>query len=316
MRKRGMWISGAVGLLLLAGCMNSESNEPAPTPTPVVSELAETPAPSIETPEEQPAETDNGAVNGQLELSRLENVFAFADETGQQLITIPSENGDEVEKPEQFVTAIGNGGDRIEIEYVRRQEANDQDNNRQSINNFDNMAGYIYKVKGDGILLSNKSYLLARGGVVSQGSLIDITSAEDGQYEQADADTIARVEGLKGRKVTSSSILSESESDQEKIALFVFERDGDDMLASIAYINDDKVLFKDFPATYNESGTWRVDGGDDPGRFEVLFLAHSEEGVLLGIAWAGAEGENLFVLQEADGILQDTDIKGGRYWSP
>ncbi|ACT04170.1 hypothetical protein Pjdr2_5562 [Paenibacillus sp. JDR-2] len=314
MRKKGMWIGGAIGLLLLAGCTNSESKEPTPTPTPVVSELAETPVPSIETPEEQPAESDDGAVNGQLELSRLENEFAFADETGQQLITIPSETGDEVEDPEQFVTAIGNGGDRIEIEYVRRQEANDQDNNRQSINNFNNMAGYIYKIKGDGILLPNKSYLLAREGVVSQGSLVDITSAEDGQYEQADADTIARVEGLKARKATSSSILSES--DQEKIALFVFERDGDDMLASIAYINNDKVLFKDFPATYNESGTWRVDGGDDPGRFEVLFLAHSDEGVLLGIAWAGAEGENLFVLQEADGALQDTELKGGRYWSP
>ncbi|WP_248758611.1 hypothetical protein [Paenibacillus sp. ATY16] len=310
MRKKGMWIGGAIGLLLLAGCTNSESNEPTPTPTPVVSELAETPVPSIETP----VETDDGSVNGQLELSRLENVFAFADETGQQLITIPSENGDEVEDPEQFVTAVGNGGDRVEIEYVRRQEANDQDTNRQSIDNFNNMAGDIYKIKGEGILMPNKSYLLAKEGVVSQDSLVDITSAEDGQYEQADADTIARVEGLMGRKVTSSSILSES--DQEKVALFVFERDGDDMLASIAYINDDKVLFKDFPATYNESGTWRVDGGDDPGRFEVLFLAHSDEGVLLGIAWAGAEGENLFVLQEADGALEDTDLKGGRYWSP
>ncbi|NIK70532.1 hypothetical protein [Paenibacillus sp. BK720] len=314
MRKKGMWIGGAIALLLLAGCTNSESNEPTPTPTPVVSELAESPVPSIETPEEEPAETDEGAANGQLELGRLENVFAFADETGQQLITIPTENGDEIDDPEQFAAAIGNGGDRIEIEYVRRQEANDQDTNRQSIDNFNNMAGYIYKIKDEGILLPNKSYLLAREGVVSQDSLVDLASAEDGQYEQADADTIARVEEIKGRKVTSSSILSESE--QEKIALFVFEREGDDMLASIAYIHEDKVLFKDFPATYNESGTWRVDGGDDPGRFEVLFLAHSDEGVLLGIAWAGAEGENLFILQEADGALQDTDLKGGRYWSP
>ncbi|SFD97071.1 hypothetical protein SAMN05216378_1804 [Paenibacillus catalpae] len=313
MRNRGIWIGGVVSLLLLAGCGNSADNEPKPTPTPVVTDSAETTAPGTETPEAQPSETPDGTAIVDLKLNRLDNVFGFAGETGEQLITIPIDSGTELNNPEQFDTAVGNGGELIEIEFVRHQEANDQDTNRQTINNFNNMDGYIYKVK-EGTLLSNKSYMLARKGVVSKGSLMELTSTEDGQYSQADADTIARIEALKKRKVTASSILSESA--KEKIALFVFEREGDEMLASLAYVSGEKVLFKDFPATYNESGTWRVDGGDDPGRFEVLFLAHSDEGLLLGIAWAGAEGENLFVLQEEEGALQDTNLLSNRYWAP
>ncbi|MNN22802.1 hypothetical protein D3C81_1361790 [compost metagenome] len=107
-----------------------------------------------------------------------------------------------------------------------------------------------------------------------------------------------------------------SESAEEKIALFVFEREADDMLASIAYIKGDTVLFKDFPAKYDESSTWRVDSGDEPGLFEVLFLAHSDEGLLLGVSWAAPEGENLFVLKETNGVFQDTDLRNGRYWAP
>lgn len=299
-------------MLLLAGCGNNSPDEDI-KPTPVVSDQAESMVPATETPEEQPAETDEGTAGGEIKLNRLDNVFGFADEAGERLITIPIDSGAELANPEQFDTAIGNGGELIEIEYVRHQEANDQDTNRQTINNFNNMAGYLYKVK-NGTLLSNKSYLLARKDIVSKGSLVALTNTGNGEDFRADADTVERVEALKKRKVASSSILSESA--QEKIALFVFEREGDDMLASVAYMNGDKVLFKDFPATYNETGTWRVDGGDEPGLFEVLFLAHSDEGLLLGLAWAGAEGENLFVLQEADGALQDTNLLSNRYWAP
>ncbi|GLX68650.1 hypothetical protein [Paenibacillus glycanilyticus] len=309
--KSGMWIGGLAGLLILAGCGDKAANEPSPTP--VVSEQAEATPVVTETPEEQPSATDQGV--NQVTFSQLDNVFGFANEAGDQLITIPNENGEALDNPEQFNSAIGNDSEQVEIEFVRHQEADEQDTNRQTAGNFTHMAGYLYKVKS-GKLLSNKSYLLAREGVVSKESLVGLTGSRqaDGQYLSADANTITQVEALKNRKVTKSSLLAESP--EAKIALFVFERDGDDMLASIAYISGDQVLFKDFPATYNESGTWRVDGGDDPGLFEVSFLAHSDEGLLLGIAWAGAEGENLYVLQEKDGALQDTDLTGGRYWSP
>ncbi|MNI17752.1 hypothetical protein D3C73_711340 [compost metagenome] len=245
-------------------------------------------------------------------------MFGFADESGEQLITISDDSGVDLKNPEQFNTAIGNNGELVEIEFVRQQDANEQDNNRQTMNNFNNMAGYIYKAK-NGKFIQNKSYLLARDGVIGKNALIAMKSTRDDQSQSevflpTDADTIAQIEAIKKRKVTTSSLLSESA--EEKIALFVFEREADDMLASISYIKGDVVLFKDFPAKYDESSTWRVDSGDEPGLFEVLFLAHSDEGLLLGMSWAAPEGENLFVLQEANGVFQDTDLRGGRYWAP
>ncbi|MCM3702358.1 hypothetical protein [Paenibacillus macerans] len=258
--------------------------------------------------------------NTEVEFTRLESVFGFADESGEKLITIPDDSGAGLENPEQFNAAIGNNGEWVEIEFVHRRKANEQDNNRQTMYNFSNMAGDVYKAK-NGKFIQNKSYLLTRDGVMDKNSLMALNSTVDGQsqtgdYLPADAETIALIEASKKRKVTASSLLSAS-AENEKIALFVFERKGDDMLASIAYIKGDQVLFKDYPATYNDYGTWRVeDGGDHPGRFEVLFLARSDEGLLLGLSWGAPEGESLVILKEANGALQETDLRSGRYWAP
>ncbi|MED4953747.1 hypothetical protein ABEO75_12630 [Paenibacillus macerans] len=295
MRKRRFWTGGVILLSLLAGCGSTD-----------VESLAK-PSSAVEK-------------NTMVEFARLESVFGFADESGEKLITLPDDSGAGLENPEQFNAAIGNNGDWVEIEFVRRQEANEQDNNRQTMYNFNNMAGYVYKAK-NGKFIQNKSYLLTRDGAIGKDSLMALNSTVDGQspsgdYLPADAETIAQIEAIKKRKVTASSLLSAS-AENEKIALFVFERKGDDMLASIAYIKGDEVLFKDYPATYNEYGTWRVeDGGDHPGRFEVLFLARSDEGLLLGLSWGAPEGENLVVLKETNGPLQETGLHGGRYWAP
>lgn len=79
------------------------------------------------------------------------------------------------------------------------------------------------------------------------------------------------------------------------------------MLASIAYVKGEKV---------DKSGTWRIDDGDEPGWFEVMFLAYSDEGLLLGMSWGAPEGENLFVFKETNGVFQETDLRSGRYWAP
>ncbi|RUS48950.1 hypothetical protein [Cohnella sp. AR92] len=305
MKTRGIAIAGVAALALLAGCSKEEENQPA--------------APSIATAAPTPTATATVTPAGaKIELSLLENAFGFANESGDRLIALQDGEGVKLADPERFAEAIGHNGEKVEIELVGWQDANDQDTNRQTMYNFDNMAGYVYRAK-DGKLIPNKSYLLVKDGVVGERSLTELKSTIDeqsssGDYLPVDAGTIARIEAIKKRKIAQSRLLSES--DKEKVALFVFERQGDDMLASIAYVSGDKVLFKDFPAVYQENGTWRVDGADDPGLFEVLFLAHSDEGVLLGMSWGAPEGENLFVLREADGKLQDTDLQNGRYWAP
>ncbi|MFF2480982.1 hypothetical protein [Paenibacillus sp. NPDC058071] len=320
MRKSGIWIGAVLLFVLLAGCSNNAAVENEPSSSPAVdNHTEETAAPEQQPAEQQPDKKhQEEAKPERAAFKQLESVFGFADESGEQLITIPSESGADPEHPEQFKAAIGNNGQWIEIEFVRLQEANEQDNGRQNMYNFNNMKGCVYKAK-NGKFAPDKSYLLVKDAVIGKGALIDLKSATDsqspsGQYLPADAETIAQVEAIKKRKVKASSLLAESA--EEKIALFVFERQGDDMLASIAYIKRNAVLFKDYPAKYDEFSTWRVDSGDEPGLFEVLFLARSDEGLLLGISWGAPEGESLSILKEADGALQETDLHSGRYWSP
>ncbi|MBB6217879.1 hypothetical protein HNQ80_004015 [Anaerosolibacter carboniphilus] len=254
-----------------------------------------------------------------IHFKQLENVYGFVNESGKKIITIPSEQGTELENPQEFNIAVGNNGEIIEIEFVKKQEANDKDNWRQTIYNFDNMEGYIYEVK-DGEAIKNKTYFLAKDAIINQDTLFELKSTQNNDlqnslYKNVDVETIKNIEIIKNRKIVDSKLLSKT-ADNGKVCLFVFERIGEDMLASIAYIEGDQVIFKDYPAKYDKLSTWRVDAGDEPGLFEVLFLANSDEGLLLGLTWAGPEGENAFVLKEENGVLQQTDLKSSRYWAP
>ena len=294
MKKIGVLIIVVLLFSILVGCSNAEIQTEAETPNGDIVE-----------------QTEENTKQETIEFKRLENVFGFADESGKRLITIPNENGDKLADPGTFDLALGNNGQMLDIRFAKRQEANSLDNYRQSMYNFDNMAGYIYEVI-EGDFIPNKAYLLTKASVVDNSTLIGLKPAK---AAEADTDTIKKVEAIKSRKITKSSLLSET-IDNAKICIFVFERQADDMLASIAYIKDDKVVFKDYPAKYDEMSTWRVDSGDEPGLFEVLFLADSDEGLLLGLTWAAPEGENDFVLKESNGVFEETALSVGRYWSP
>lgn len=313
--KKANILIGAL-ILLLAGCAG-QTDEPMPVITETPKETPQTE--ETVTPEQTPMQTEEAVINVEIEFARLKNVFGFADETGKRLITLQSENGGELPDYEDYDIAVGDNGKVFEIAFVKRQEKNDRDTFRQTMYNFDNMAGYIYEAKG-GSFEQNKTYLLTRSDVFNKNALVELkdTADPDSQtqhFKKVDPTTLQRAETAKNRKIVKSSLLAET-IDGAKICLFVFERRGDDMLASLAYIDEDKILWKDYPAIYNEMATWRVDAGDEPGLFEILFLIRSDDGLLLGVSWFGPEGENIFVLKEGDGALQDTDLKNGRYTSP
>lgn len=301
MKKRNLLIAVAILVTMLIGCDNSNMKA------------------STGIQEDAAQETAEGIIQEELKLNQIENIFAFGDESGKRLITLGYENGVVLSNPEAFNLAIGNNGEIYHIKFVKQQQANSMDTLRQTIYNFDNMAGYIFEAV-EGKFALNKTYLLAMDSKLNRNAFIQLISTRDMEskttsYKQAGLETIKKVEEIKNRKVTKSSLISKT-VDNTQICLFVFERKEDDMLASIAYINEDKVIFRDYPAKYDELSTWRVDAGDEPGLFEVLFLAKSDEGLLLGITWAGPEGENIFVLKEKEGVFEETDLISGRYWAP
>lgn len=314
-----------ITILFLGGCAQTEVTQESETerdiPATTTNKEAETtPAAALQpTVEPTAAQTEEKNETKEVDLGAVEGVFGFADESGKKLITLESETIHTLANPEELDTAIGNNGEVVRIKYVKRQEANSSDTYRQTSHNFNNMAGYIYEAQ-DGELVKDKSYLLSKGSVIREDALIKLKSTrnpepEGGYYQKAAAETIGTIEAIKGRKVIDSSLIAET-GDNAKICMVVFERIDNGMLASIVYLKDDKVVFKDYPAEYDELSTWRVDAGDRPGLFGVLFLANSNEGLLLGLTWAGPEGESIFILKDTNGALEETGLKAGRYWAP
>lgn len=266
--------------------------------------------------DKQDSETE---IKSKITFKELQSTFGFADESAKRIITLQPVEDNKLENPEDFNIGVGNNGDIIRIRFVKWQDKNEKDSLRQTMYNFGNMAGYIYEVES-GKAISNEVYLLSKDSVIDENKLIKLESTLDTDsdteyYKDVDDAAVARIEAMKNRKVIKSNLLSQTD-DGAKICLFLFERQGDDMLFSLAYINDDKVVLKDYPAIYDEYSTWRVDAGDEPGLLKVLFLAESDEGLLLGMTWGAPEGESVFVLKEEGGVFQDTELKNGRYWSP
>jgi len=302
MKRQGLLIAGLLAISLLIGCVDKGIQVPTKAEA----------SGSVE-------QVENYDTAEIIKFDHMENVFGFADESGKRLITISDENGSLLSNPEAFDVAIGNNGEVLAIKFVKRQEANDKDSFRQTMYNFDNMEGYIYEA-AEGAFIPNKAYWLTAGTNVGKDAFIKLNStrvldSNVDYYQSVDGETINKIETIKGRKITNGSLIAET-ADKARICLFVFERQGDDMLASIAYISDDKAVFRDYPAKYDEMSTWRVDAGDEPGLFEVLFLANSDQGLLLGLTWAAPEGENILILKEANGVFEETGLSVGRYWAP
>lgn len=251
----------------------------------------------------------------EVNFKQLEGIFGFADESGKRLITLTNKEDYDLEELKELNVAVGNNGEIIEIEFVKWQDKNDNDNNRQTMYNFDNMSGYIFNVKSK-TALPNEAYFFTKDSVINKDKLIELKPVEDAEViKTADNETIKKIETLKNRKIVESRLIAQT-YDNESVYLFVFERMGDDMLASLAYVKGEKVVFKDYPAKYAQYDIWRADGGDSPGIFEVMFLANSDEGLLMGITWGAPESEGMYILRETNGAFTETQLKSGRYWAP
>ncbi|HYA44046.1 MAG TPA: hypothetical protein VED59_00445, partial [Acidimicrobiales bacterium] len=90
-------------------------------------------------------------------------------------------------------------------------------------------------------------------------------------------------------------------------------------LASVAVADHGQILFQDFPGTYRgpDADIWRADDGGElsPEGFEALFLARLSGAEVLGLIWAGSEGENAYLLAADTSATFRTIAHSYRYWA-
>jgi len=274
-----------------------------------VTESAEETA-TDETPEDTTAES--GQDIEPVDFSKLVAVFAIANDPGDKLLTFYSD-ADEAGL-QDINSAIGEDGKFYTIEYVKKQDSNDQDSGRVISDNFNNMEGYIFSVNNE-MLVPNLTYFLCNSGFISEKNLLAAVSDE---ILDLDEETKIQIENIKGRNVQDGWIINEY-SNSARIIMVVFEPEGNNFLMSIALKKDDAIKLVDFPATYDGySSAWRVDdqGKIYPDAFYIIFTVQTTEGLLTAIGWAGAEGETIFFLLEKADSLESLTSNASRYWSP
>lgn len=313
------WMIIGLVALVLAGCTNeskieSVDNEGVTAPTneqnlPSASgEAVGMPVPDASSSGEPEQQAD---VLSEAKLGQ-EASFGYADETGRLLILEPDAAA-AASNPDMITVAVGEGGERLTIKHVGTQQGDDQDNGRQTSYNFTHRAGALYEVI-DGHAVPNETYLLLDGKSLPQAALLKVEFITDQAVEEQRVQQLAAAKSRKVKQAWRLATIAENQT----LYLIQFEREQDSMLASLALEDNGQWVFMDYPATYNESGTWRVDDGGQvvPDMFSVLLAARTAEGMVLGMKWLGAEGENVLFLSQRPGQLIQLDLSYGRYTSP
>ena len=271
------------------------------------------PPPSTQ-PEESPVEEERPDL---AEWERLINDwpmdFGFSDSTGTRFIFQPGMPYEELMEsgfdPEMYSLLIGGHCEIASVVFDGWQAGSADD----SAPYFDRQQGFVYKATGNG-LSTKTTYMLSSPGPLAD-ALVPLSQPPGDPYsiKPTGAENVKRIEACKDRGVDFSTVLAQTE-DGGQICLVVYEPIGDEALLSIAYIDENKLLFWDDKGFYIEEedvGMWRVDTFG-PGYFDVMFLARFDEGLMLMLNWDAFEGESVVLLCEKDGEFVWSD-RGSYY---
>ncbi|MDJ1503110.1 hypothetical protein [Xanthocytophaga agilis] len=234
--------------------------------------------------------------------------FGFCDQTGKRILM----QEDTVVMPESFTKALSKEGKIVDIIFREAKKESEQSNGRQWAENFDRSGGNLYTVTS-GTVSEEETTLLFTKPFLETHKLIPTTPFKKAQLP---VDVKTTIESAKGRKIKDAHSLVKL-PDERSIFLIEFELKGNSALASLVFVSSDKLLYKDFPAKYDETSTWSVDDGGQFGweYYKILAVLEYEGKIELITDWVGAEGYNSSYIQE-DGHTFKVIKEGYRYTSP
>ncbi len=236
-------------------------------------------------------------------------LFGFFDRDGNRLITLGPVNANfELQQPQLIVTS----NQLLTATYTKTQQKSATSTNRHTAVNFDRLAGNILAVNSPGP--SNQSALLVETAFLN-GRILPLLNNES-DSSAATAENRHRISELRQLVVTNSWPLLQTE-DGTQLQLVLFEQLADQALASLVLFRPDRILCRDFPATYNPVSTWRVDDGGNigPQQFRIIYLGSHQGLWEFAYEFIGAEGINLEFVRENQGALTAIS-RASRYMSP
>lgn len=234
-------------------------------------------------------------------------LFGFFDRGGNRLLSLgPTDAVFDWTEP-QVVFATNQQRAAL---YDMLQQKSPASNNRHTARNFDRLAGHRLIVTGTGP--SNQSALLVNSTFFADRSLAELAEI-DAENNAADRQ---RIELLRRRPLQQNWLLLQT-TIGIRLQLVLFQPIGDQALAALALILPDRILWRDFPASYNPTSTWRVDddGRIGPQQFCILYLGQRQQQWELAYEFIGAEGSLLEFIREQQNRFESVS-KASRYMAP
>lgn len=233
--------------------------------------------------------------------------FAFADTTGKRLRAL-----DHQEQPDSLTRAACPGKETLTIRFTGKKEGTQKNTGRDTAANFEAGGGFYYQIL-NGQTTADTVCLLTDERFFAGKTALPLLPGS----EKPDASTKERIEKTKKRRVKEAWGMGRLAPDRE-FSLVLFERKDDQALFSIVMAAPSRLVFLDFPGSYEDEGSvWRVDDGGeiDPLFFDIVLVFETGQGIEFMYSWRGAEGESVGFVQEAGDVFRV--IKSSyKYMSP
>ena len=171
-------------------------------------------------------------------------------------------------------------------------------NGRQSPKVFDRLAGSVFTVLrgtiGQGSQTGEVSCFLASDALRSSATWLPAKRPDASR--ECSSDVRRRLASSRNRPVIRCWPLAALPGNR-RVVVAEFVRQGKDALASVVLIDRDRTAFADYPATFEREGQdlWRADDGGvlSPEGFSIVFVLQHGQTYVLGVSWAGSEGQSL-----------------------
>jgi hypothetical protein len=238
--------------------------------------------------------------------------FAFPDPSGRRLLVVS-----DLARPELLHEAACSDGRRFPVRFERRQSEREGANGRQSPYVFDKVAGSVFTVLrgtiGQESQIGDVSCFLVSDALRSSGTWLPVERSD--ALRDCSSEVRRRVASSRSRPVVNCWRLA-ALPDNRRVVVAEFARQNTHALASVVVIDRGRAIFADYPATFTGEGQdlWRADDGGvlSPDGFRIVFVLQRAQSYVLGVSWAGSEGQSLAVFV-SNGANRFTQVIGD-YW--
>lgn len=225
-----------------------------------------------------------------------QGAFAFPDPSGTRLLVTA-----DISQPERFKTALCGDAGRVTIQFEQRQQSSEGGTGRDTPENFDLLAGSIFRLVG-GKLDSAETCFLPSDSLMAAATVVPVQPRT--ASDQCGPDMRRQVASARGREVANCWPIVRLPADKH-LVLVEFVRQGNDALAAVTLVDGARVIFADYAGTYrgDRQDVWRVDDGGvlSPDSFRIVFLLQRGDLFALGIDWSAGEGASLAVFISSSG---------------